>query len=110
MAMLAFSESAAMTTARHRETALNASEATTASINRGEATLALWPLKPCAPAECIMLKNPLRLRANHPRDWGDHPFPRRQHWGTFAMDRPQALTVVNDWVELQQRRGHCRSS
>jgi hypothetical protein len=54
MAMLALSESAAIATARQSENALKASDATTASINRGEATLALWPLKPCALEERIM--------------------------------------------------------
>ena len=56
--MLALSESAATTTARQSENAQNASDATTASINRGEATLALWPLKPCAPGERIMVEIP----------------------------------------------------
>jgi hypothetical protein len=54
MAMLAFIDNAAMTTARQSENALRASEAATASINRGEATLAPWPLKPCAPVNRVM--------------------------------------------------------
>jgi hypothetical protein len=58
IAMLAFSESAAMTTAKHKENAPKASDATTASINRGEATLALWPLKPCAPVNRVMAEIP----------------------------------------------------
>jgi hypothetical protein len=41
IAMLAFIESAAITTARQSENAPKASDAATASINRGEATLAL---------------------------------------------------------------------
>jgi hypothetical protein len=55
--MLAFIESAAIATARQSENAPKASDAATASINRGEATLALWPLKPCAPEERIMVKS-----------------------------------------------------
>ena len=54
MAMLAFIDSAATTTARQSENAPKASDAATASINRGEATLALWLLKPCALEERIM--------------------------------------------------------
>jgi hypothetical protein len=63
MAMLAFIESAAMTTARQSENAPKASDAATASINLGEATLALRPLKPCAPGERIMAGNPLKQSA-----------------------------------------------
>jgi hypothetical protein len=58
MAMLAFIDNAATTTARQSENAPKASDAATASINRGEATLALRPLKPCAPGERIMRKIP----------------------------------------------------
>ena len=43
--MLAFSDNAAMTTARQSENAPKASDAATASINRGEATLALMAAK-----------------------------------------------------------------
>jgi hypothetical protein len=56
--MLAWSDSAAMKTARQSENAPKASDAATASINRGEATLALWPLKPCAPVDRVMAGNP----------------------------------------------------
>jgi hypothetical protein len=58
MAILAFIDNAATTTARQSENAPKASDAATASINRGEATLALRPLKPCAPGERIMAKIP----------------------------------------------------
>jgi hypothetical protein len=58
MAMLAFIDNAATTTARQSENAPKASDAATASINRGEATLALRPLKPCAPGERIMARIP----------------------------------------------------
>jgi hypothetical protein len=72
MAMVAFIESAAMTTARQSEKAPKASDAATASINRGEATLALWPLKPCAPGERIMAKS---LEAA-----GESPAVLREPW------------------------------
>jgi len=42
-------------TARHSDSTLSASEAATASINRGDATGALWLLKPVAPGDRIMV-------------------------------------------------------
>ena len=54
-----------MVTTRHSDNALSASEAATASINRWDATGALWPLKPVAPGNRIMAVNPY-TRANHP--------------------------------------------
>jgi len=56
--MPAFIDNAAIATARHKENAPKASDAATASINRGEATLALGRLKPCALEERIMAANP----------------------------------------------------
>jgi hypothetical protein len=58
MAILPFIDNAAITTARQSENAQKASDAATASINLGEATLALRLLKPCAPGERIMAKIP----------------------------------------------------
>lgn len=68
-----------MVTIRHSDNALSASEATTASINRWDATGALWPLKPVAPGERIMATNPY-TRANH-RDLGESRRNRRQDCG-----------------------------
>jgi hypothetical protein len=61
--MLAFIDNAAITTARQSENALKASDAATASISRGEATLALWPLKPCAPVNRVMAGDPWKQSA-----------------------------------------------
>src|ERR1700751_988248 len=94
--MLAFIESAAITTARQSKNAPKASDAATASINRGEATLALRPLKPCARGERIMAKNTWRLRANHPPCCGNRRFSGRQYCGSSAPDSPQALMAVNE--------------
>jgi hypothetical protein len=94
--MLALSDNAAITTARQSENAPKASDAATASINRGEATLALRPPKPCAPGERIMAKIPWRLRANHPQCCGNRRFSGRQYCGSSAPNSPQALMVVND--------------
>ena len=69
--MLAFIESAAITTARHSENALSASDAATASIKRVEATLALWPVKPCAPDERIMAGQSLVAAGESPARLGE---------------------------------------
>jgi hypothetical protein len=66
MAMLAFIDNAATTTARQSENAPKASDAATASISRGEATLALWPLKPCALEERIMAPKSLEAAGESP--------------------------------------------
>ena len=61
-------DSTVKVTIRQSETALNASVATTASINREEATGMLWPLKPAARGDRLMVEDPLLVaRANHPR-------------------------------------------
>src|ERR1700759_4693487 len=78
-------------TTRHSETA---SEATTASISRGEATGVCWPLKPAADAR-DMVGDPSSRKANHPR----HEKTRkrhRQYYGSFSADSPQVLRLVND--------------
>jgi hypothetical protein len=68
----AFIDNAAITTARQSENAPKASDAATASINRGEATLALWPLKPCAPVNRVMAGNPLKQCAGEsPAELGE---------------------------------------
>jgi hypothetical protein len=74
MAMLALSERTATTTARQSENALKASDAATASINRGEATLAPWLLKPCAPVNRVMAGNPWQAYA------GESPAVLRIPW------------------------------
>ncbi len=66
--MLALIESAAITTARQSENAPKASDAATASINRDEATLALWPLKPCAPVNRVMAEIPGKQGAGESPD------------------------------------------
>jgi len=58
MAMAAFIESAVTRTARQSENAPKASDAATASINRGEATLSLGPEKPGALEERFMAEIP----------------------------------------------------
>jgi hypothetical protein len=88
MAMLAFIESAAIATARQSENAPKASDAATASINRGEATLALWPLKPCAPEERIMAPKSLEAAGESPavlrEPWLFRPAILRQFRAGFA--------------------------
>jgi hypothetical protein len=73
-------ENTVMVTTRHSDSAPNASEAATTSINRGDATGALWPLKPVAPGDRIMAVNPC-TRGRITRDLGESRRDRGQDCG-----------------------------
>jgi hypothetical protein len=75
-------ENTVMVTTRHSDSAPNASEAATTSINRGEATGALWPLNPVAPGDriVIMAVNPC-TRGRITRDLCESPRDRGQDCG-----------------------------
>src|ERR1700683_2291101 len=51
----------------HNDSEPIASEAATAFLSRDEATGAERPLKPAAPGDRIMVRNPYNARANHPQ-------------------------------------------
>jgi hypothetical protein len=67
MLRAALIESAVTAATRQSENALSASDATTASISRVDATGALPPLNPVAPYDRVMVQV-LARRANHPRN------------------------------------------
>ena len=53
--MLTWIESTVRVTLRHSDNAAIASEAATAPVSRDEATDAIWPSKPAAPDDRIMV-------------------------------------------------------
>jgi hypothetical protein len=67
MAVLARIDSTVRVTTRQSEKAPKASEATTASINRGEATGASWPPKPAAD-DRVMVGDPCEAAGRITRD------------------------------------------
>src|SRR5579871_916681 len=95
IAMPALIDSAVRATTRHSENALSASDAATASINRVDATGALWPPKPVAPYDRVMVRGPQRGWANH-HYANQHRDRRRHYWGSPAAKSPQVLRIVND--------------
>jgi hypothetical protein len=97
--MLAFSESAAMTTTKQSETAPNASEATTASINLDEATLALGPEKPCALGERFMAERSLGGCGRITRAVAGTLAPSTGNIAAVPrLASPQALMAVKDYA------------
>jgi hypothetical protein len=74
MLRAALIESAVTTATRQSENALSASDATTASISRVDATGALRPLNPVALYDRVMVRV-LGTRANHPRNAKDIAIP-----------------------------------
>ena len=66
IARLTLTENAVSVTTRHSASAPSASEAATASISRGEATVAPWLLKPEAPGDRFMVEHPYQHAGESP--------------------------------------------
>jgi hypothetical protein len=102
MLRAALIESAVTAATRQSENALSASDATTASISRVDATGALPPLNPVAPYDRVMVRvlGTRESPAQRQRDRNSD----RLYWGRSAARWPQALTTVNDWGVIRKSR------
>jgi hypothetical protein len=88
MLRAALIESAVTAATRQSENALSASDATTASIRRGDATGALLPLNPVAPYDRVMVRV-LGRRANHPRNAKEIAISIGFIWAGLLPNRPK---------------------
>ena len=87
-------ENTVMVTTRHSDSAPNASEAATTSINRGDATGALWLLKPAAPGDRIIAVNPC-MHGQITRDLDEARKNRGQECGGRRGKNGQITAKVN---------------
>jgi hypothetical protein len=88
MLRAALIDSAVTAATRQSENALSASDATTASVSRGDATGALLPLNPVALYDRVMVRV-LGTRANHPRNAKEIAIPIGFIWAGLLPNRPK---------------------